>query len=297
MANDRNSCLSNSCLSMVSARPPWRPVSRLTQLAVVIALIAGNPDTAPAQTDYFNTDAGRPVRIEDAYAVERRAFEIQLAPLRLERSSGGRYQWGIEPELAYGILPRTHIEIGTPLAYVDGLDEGTAGLAGIDVSLFHNLNVETAVPAFAIVASGLLPAGHLGPDKAYGTLKAIMTRTFRWARVHVNGEYTIGDAEAESADTDTPEGSAVAELSRWMAGVAVDRTLPLRSLLLTAEVFAEEPLQESGDLRWNTGLGVRYQLSPRFNVDAGLGRRLTGDDQSWHVTFGAAVGVGLPWHP
>lgn len=268
----------------------------LARLAAVGTLALAIPGTALAQTDYYNTDAGRPIRVEDAYSVERRAFEIQLAPLRLERARGGRYLWGLEPELAYGILPRTHLEVGAPLAYVDGApEEQAAGLAGIDLSLFHNFNVETAIPAFAVVFGALLPAGHLGPDKAYGSMKAIVTRTFPWARFHVNGEYTIGESESETSTPDAENG--VAELSRWMAGVAVDRTFPLRSLLLTGEVYAEQPLSEDEDVRWNTGLGLRYQLSPRFNVDAGVGRRLTGDDRSWHLTFGAAVAFGLPWYP
>src|SRR4029453_3509588 len=66
------------------------------------------PAAAGAQTDYYNTDAGRPIRVEDAYPTERYGFELQLAPLRLERSRGGVYNWGVEPELAYGVLPRTH---------------------------------------------------------------------------------------------------------------------------------------------------------------------------------------------
>ena len=269
----------------------------VARVAAVGTLALAAAGTAHAQTDYYNTDAGRPIRVEDAYSVERRAFEIQLAPLRLERARGGRYLWGLEPELAYGILPRTHIEVGTPLAFRDGPPEDqTAGLAGVDVSLFHNFNVETTIPAFAVVVGASLPVGHLGPDKAYGSIKGIMTRTFRWARVHVNGEYTVGESESETPSTPDVE-SGAADLSRWMAGVAIDRTFPLRSLLLTGEVYAEQPLREDEDVRWNTGLGLRLQLSPRFNVDAGVGRRLTGDDRSWHVTFGAAVAFGLPWHP
>ncbi|HEU0076252.1 MAG TPA: hypothetical protein VFQ76_01310, partial [Longimicrobiaceae bacterium] len=71
-----------------------------------------------AQTDYYNTDKGRPVRVEDALPVERHAFELQLAPLRLERASGGVYSWELAPEIAYGILPRTQLEVGFPLALV-----------------------------------------------------------------------------------------------------------------------------------------------------------------------------------
>src|SRR5688572_25020887 len=86
-------------------------------IAGAAVLVATTP--AAAQTDYYNTDAGRPLQIEDAYAVERRAFEIQVAPLRLERSRDGVYNWGVEPELAFGVLPRTQIEIGFPFAFID----------------------------------------------------------------------------------------------------------------------------------------------------------------------------------
>ena len=82
-----------------------------------------------------------------------------------------------------------------------------------------------------------------------------------------------------------------------MAGLAVDRTFPLRALLVTGEVFAEKPVVEGEDVHWNAASGSRYQLNPRFHVDAGIGRRLTGDDQSWYMTFGAAVAFGLPWSP
>jgi len=267
------------------------------------AVLAITPHLASAQTDYYNTDAGRPVQIEDAYALERRGFEIQLAPFRLERSRRGVYNFGIEPEFSYGILPRTHIEVGAPFAFIDaGLGNRTAGLAGIDLSVMHNLNVETSIPALAVVASALLPAGSLAEDKAYGSVKGIVTRTiFSIARVHVNGQYTFGEKLPEIAEDGSearPQvGQQALELSRWLAGVAIDRTFPLSALLVTGEVYAQKPLREQEDVEWNTGVGLRYQLSPRLNVDGGIGRRLSGDDQSWYVTFGTAVAFGLPWRP
>ena len=249
---------------------------------------------ASAQTDYYNTDAGRPLQIEDAYSIERRAFEIQAAPLRLERSKGGLYHWGVEPELAYGILPRTNIEIGLPFAFIDAGEGATsAGLSGVHLSAFHNLNAETSIPALAVSATVLLPAGSLAADETYASVKGIMTRTFTWARFHVNGEYTFG-----SRISPTDEVSAgAAELSSWIGGLAVDRTFPLRSLLVTGEVYARDPIHTGEDLEWNTGVGLRYQLDPRFNIDGGIGRRLTGDDRGWYVTVGTAYAVGLPWRP
>jgi hypothetical protein len=258
---------------------------RIPGIAAVLALGAAAAP-ARAQTDYYNTDKGRPVQIEDAYPVERYAFELQLAPVRLERE-GGVYRWEVAPELAYGILPSTQLEVGFPLTFVDGGEDGERkGLSGIEVAALHNLNVETrTLPALAVAAEVLLPLGGLAPDETYTSLKAIATRTFPFARIHVNGQYTFGDEP-------TP-GNGVAEASRWMAGIAVDRAFPLRSLLLTADVFAEQPLDDGAALAWTGEAGFRYQTSPQFNVDFGMGRRFTGDEQGWFLTFGAAHAFAL----
>lgn len=244
---------------------------------------------AMAQTDYYNTDAGRPVLIEDAYPVELNAFELQAAPLRLERQRGGRYQWAIEPELAYGLLPRLQVEVGFPTAYVDhGSGERRLGLAGIDVSALYNLNVETeTLPALGLAADVVLPVGGFAPERAYLSGKGIMTRTFRFARVHVNGRYTFGAAPAGEAE------AGVEELSRWLAGIAVDRALPLRSMLVIGEVYAREPIEEAGELEWNAGAGVRVQWSPRLALDAGIGKVLTGEERSWYLTLGTAYAFAV----
>lgn len=254
---------------------------RIALAAAALATMAiGTP--IGAQTDYYNTDAGRPVRVEDAYPVERYAWEAQVAPLRLERHGDGDYRWEFEPEVAYGILPGTHVELGLPV--VHGEREGGRsgfGLAGIDLSLFHNLNVETrTLPALAVAAGAVLPVGGDAPDLVRPSVKGIATRTFPFARFHFNGEYTFGPA---------PEaGEIVGEASRWMAGVAVDRALPLRSALLIADAFVEEPLHAGEAPRWTVEAGARYQLDPYFALDAGVGRRLTGSEPGWFVTFGAA---------
>ena len=246
---------------------------------------------AAAQTDYYNTDAGRPILVEDASAIERRAVELQLAPLRLDRSRG-TYAWGIEPEIAVGLLPRTQFEIGAPLVHVDrGTGApGRTGLAGIEISALHSLNVETRLPALAVVADVLLPIGGLAPSRAWPSLKGIATRTLPWARFHVNAQYTFGEDAADAAG-DTGAG----ELSRWMGGVAVDRTFPLQSALVTAEVVARAPIHDGEETEWSSAAGARWQLSPRVATDAGAGYRFTGGDVGWFVTLGAAVAVGLPW--
>jgi hypothetical protein len=239
-----------------------------------------------AQTDYYNTDAGRPVRIEDAYPTERYAFELQLAPVRAERSGTGAYVWGIEPEIAYGILPRTHVELGVPLVAVDAPGApNRSGAAGVELSVLHNLNAETAgLPAFGIAAHALLPAGAFGPDRAIASAAALVTRTFPLVRVHANARYTFAGARDAGSGLET---------SQWLAGLAVDRTMPLRSMLVTAEAFAEQPLDEREPVAWTIGAGLRTQRSPRLAVDAGVGRRVTGADTGWYVTAGAAYAFAI----
>lgn len=247
------------------------------------------PLSLNGQTDYFNIDHGRPVVVEDAYPTERYAFELQLAPVRLERGQGGGYRWGIEPELAYGVLPRTQIEVSFPLVFVDRPGASEAGLAGIRLSVLRNLNVETeGVPALGLAADVLLPVGEFAPDRAYPSLKAIATRSFSFARFHVNGQATFGSAPDPSEDLEAP----AHELSRWQAGVAIDKTFPLKSALVIADLVARQPIEEEEDVEWTAEAGVRTQLSPRLALDAGFGRTLTGE-RTWFVTFGAAYAFAV----
>ncbi|MBA3656891.1 MAG: transporter [Gemmatimonadaceae bacterium] len=245
-----------------------------------------------AQTDYYNTDTGRPVQIEDAYATERYAFEFKVPSIQLERANGGTYSWGLEPEIGYGIAPRTSVEISLPLAYREAGGRGSSsGVAGLELSVFHNLNMETqSFPAFGLRADVVLPVGRLGPERTYTSAKAIMTRTFSRARLHVNGQYTFG-ASPDNPRSGTESGAR--EISRWLTGVAIDRTFPLKSTLLIADLYARQPIDESEDADFNLGTGIRYQVSPSFLLDGGVGRRLNGPDQGWAATFSATYAFAL----
>ena len=268
-----------------AARPSG--AARAVLLGALFASLAAPP--ALSQTDYYNTDAGRPVTVEDASPVERRAFEIQAAPLRLERARPGVYTWTFEPELAYGILPRTQLEVGLPVAFVDaGIAGRRSGLTGIDLSVLHNLNLETSIPALAIAADVLLPAGNLGPDRAYASVRGIATRTLSWARFHANVGYTFGESPNAASNE-------MIEVPRWLAGVAIDRAFPLRSTLVTAELLARQPIHDDEDVEWSVGGGIRRQLTVHWAVDGGVGRQLTGSSGTWYATFGTAFAFGLPW--
>lgn len=283
-------------MSLTAARRLRRVAGRLLP-ALSLAGATMVPVRVPAQANFYNTDRGRPLQIEDAYAVDRYAFDLRLAPVRIERGRGGAYSLAAEPELAFGILPRTQLEIGVPLAYVNRpkAAERVAGAAGVELSLLYNLNTETAtLPALAVAADVVTPGGPLGPEFVYPSVKGIATRTYRLLRVHVNGQYTYSDRSRDSVSAARGAGSGVGVLSRWLAGVAVDRALPLRSLLVGAEGYARQPLAAGSPVQWNAGLGLRYQLTPRVALDAGAGARLTGDNSRWFFTLGSAYAFGLP---
>ena len=249
-----------------------------------LALMAAAPPPLQAQTDYYNTDRSRPTRIEDAHATELYAFELKVAPLRIEQEEdGGFSRWSLLPEAAYGIFPRTSVEVGLPIA---ALGEGTTGISGIELSAFHNLNVETrTLPALAVRGDLELPVGSLGPDRVVPSLTGIMTRTYSAARLHINGRYTFGPTEEPTPDAVHSEG-------RWLAGLAVDRVFPLRALLLIGELYAVEPMAAEEDLHWTAGAGIRYQINPFLAVDGGIGRTFTANP-GWHLTIGSALHLGV----
>jgi len=257
------------------------------------ALLA--PTAAVAQTDYFNTDRGRPLQTQDALAIERYALELQAAPLRWSRAAGPHVVWAVEPELAYGILPRTQLEIGLPFYFTDGFDAGSrGGIGAVHLSVMHVLNVETlGFPAMALEAGVAIPAGRFGASDLYTTLGAIATRTMAVGRVHVNAEFTQGNGiAATDRRWEESRSAGLEELSRWKAGVAVDRALPLRSMLLGAELVASRSMRDGADVDWNTAAGVRWQLAPQWAVDGGIGRSF-GNSREWSLTVGAAWSFGL----
>jgi hypothetical protein len=271
---------------------------------VALALLAAPQARLHAQTDYYNTDRGRPIQIEDAYATERHAFELKLAPARVEWAEGTA-SWGLEPEIAYGLLPRTHVELGVPIAFTDaGSGARRNGVAGLELSLMHNLNTETrTLPALGLRADVLAPVGPLAPDRTYASLTGMVTRTFRWGRIHANGQVTAGRAPSFTAsplsvgafafEASDDRARNAESVSRWLAGAAVDRTFPLRSLLLTAELYARRPIVASADLEVIAGVGMRMQATPTLALDAGLGRRLDANAGPWYVTFGSAYAFAL----
>lgn len=269
--------------------------SKRGRYALQVGLVLVIPAIASAQTDYFNTDRGRPFHVQDATAIERLAFELQLAPAHWSRGRSGRDVWSVEPELAYGILPRTQVGVGVELSHVpavNGLRQINA--TALHVGALHALNVESlTLPAVAVNAALDVPFGTFSNRRAFPTVGVVVTRTWSLGRIHANADVGLAAEEPASPDVCGPQDPlAPHDQSRWLVGVAVDRALALRSMLIGAEVTARRPLLSGSEVEWSAAGGVRWQLGPRLSLNAGVGRSF-GFAREWSITFGAARSLGF----
>jgi hypothetical protein len=252
-------------------------------LAVGAALTGGS---LAAQIDYRNLDEGRPVRTEDAYPVERYAFELSL-PYEYANELGEGRRHLVVPELGWGALPNTMVGVQLPFA---ALDEGTAGgtdrgFAGPRLFAFYNVNTEgTALPALAVRTDVALPVGDLAGDATRVALTGIATRSWGRTRAHLNGSIGLGSDAGATTVHDVPD---------WAASVAVDHTFLRRSLLVLGELGARRAVG-GAPTEVSLAFGGRLQLTPTVVLDAGLERRLTsdaGDDLG--LTIGLSHAFGL----
>ena len=148
---------------------------------------------AGAQTQYYNLDAGRPGRVEDAEVTARYSLGIDLAPLSVERLSGGTTRLRAEPKLTYGVLPFTDVELRLPIVRVapptgSGARPAT-GLAGVALGGLHAFNLETpSLPALAAGGEIAFPVGGaLAAPHASFLGKVVATKTTSIGRFHFNG--------------------------------------------------------------------------------------------------------------
>ena len=222
------------------------------------------------------------MRVEDAVAIPRYALDLYLAPDW--RASGAAAGWALRPGLAFGLVPRTQIEIDVPIHLGRGTS-GSPALSGVRLAAQHNLNVERrAVPAMGLEAAMLFSAGDV--VNAHPSLKGIATKAFRWGRVNASSEALFGDEPATSA--------ARADLARWESGVSVDRTLVRRAALIGAELVARQPLERADAAQWRGALGTASQLTPGLTLGAAVGYAFAGSPQGWSVSAALTQRLAVP---
>ena len=252
---------------------------RTLLLAGALALVA---TALPAQTDYRNLDDERPVRSEDAWALEFRAWEWMM-PFHYARHTG-RGEVEFTPEVMWGAFPNGLVGLKLPFRASDRLGEAAA--AGPRLFALLSLNAETPhAPGIALRADAILPGGGASGDGVLMVGKAIATRTWGRLRTHANASLALGRAE------DAPEADAP---GRWSASVAADWTMMRQSTLLIAELYTARPLGLS-EQHWEVGLGFRRQMTPSLVLDAGVAHGLrTGDGLALTMGFSRTFALGTP---
>jgi hypothetical protein len=262
-------------------------VARRIPKWLVIVAVGGLPvwpSQAHAQIDYRNLDDDRPTLVEDAYPVERYAFEF-LAPWRYSRDRFGGTVHAFTPEIEYGLFRNAHLGIKLPIAGASEPGGRDWGISGLRIFALYNFNTETRLlPALSLRSDLTLPVGSLAGEGTRVTVKAIATRSWGVYRLHLNGAYTFGRDRPLAAT----EGA-----NKWWAGAAVDRTLYRRSMLIIGEVYALRELS-ADPVELNATLGVRLQLTPYMVFDAGVARRLKTTGPDLELTAGFSRAFALP---
>ena len=258
-------------------------------LAVGLALSAGAP-CAHSQADYRNLDPGRPIAVEDAQPIEYRAFETQDGIPRFARQHAGQwliawdadFKWGIAKDLQFGYS-------GNTLIAVHKAGRTVVTSSDQQVSLLYNFNQESPNwPAFAIRPELSIHGGGQGSQHEHGAVKWIVTKTLGENRLHFNASWTVGPNEMAGRGSEL--------VSRFFYGGAYERTLPLKFMVLLADIYARKPIDNS---RTEVVLevGTRLQVSPTWVVDAGIstGKLRPSVGPDFGFTFGLSHSFSLRW--
>jgi Putative MetA-pathway of phenol degradation len=232
----------------------------------ILAALVLVPVSAVA-VDHKNLDEGRPLRLEDAYAISTGEVAVEVgAGLTLRRRGTDRGFFPIE--LLYGALPNFQIGVGTTLSTDPReIDEPTKS-GDLRIGALYNLNQETLVmPAFGVKLEVELPTGvdSKGVDIE---AKAIVTKSFERLSVHLNAAYLF------LTDSGRGERDGRYELVLG-ASYPVGAPRSTRATLV-ADIFTEQSTHRGESNVVGTELGIRYQLTPSIVWDVGVGTEFAG---------------------
>ncbi len=258
--------------------------------ASMVILLSG---MVSAQEDFRSLDAGRPLKVTDAYPKKYLEWEFQSG-LRGAWAEGGRRSLEGLFELETGLF--RNFEIGTSLELATRSDgtSTTTGFEALEIDALYNFKHEGWTwPAVAVQTAVTAPAGGdlSREDWAWGA-DLILTRSFASRlRIHVNGGYLVA-SEVDGNDY-------------WRGGLAFDIPLGFSSRLIAGDLYAEIPVNTGATRVW-AELGSRIQVSNVTVLDVGLATRLDEwDDGAANIAlivgfsraFGIGGLVGVPEYP
>ncbi len=256
-----------------------------------LLLLAASAAPLSAQEDFRSLDLERPTKLEDAFPLKYREWEVEVGARGAAADSGS----GIlgRAEFKSGLFLNGEAGIEVAAGFQDAGDTAggaatdgttTSGIESVAAHLLYNLRHQTwRGPAVALRLDVMTPGtGSLGRGGWAGGLKGMVTRSFGHLRAHANGGYVVA-ADADAGDY-------------VQLGLALDHPLGLFSKLLIGDVYLEIPTQ-AGRARVWAELGSRWQIGNRSVLDFGLATRLDEwgvGNANLELTLGLSRVFGIP---
>ncbi len=255
---------------------------RIVTVSVLTLLVL-----APSEVfaiDHGNLDAGRPLRLEDAYTIADGEIAIEGgARFTLQRRGSNQ---GVFPvEVLYGAYPNLQLSIGTSLS-TDPRDVDDRPKSGdLQVSALYNFNQETiSLPAFAVGLGVDTPTGVQA--HGYGIdVKGIITKSIGRLSLHLNAGYEF----LISTPREDRDGRYQLSLGASYPIAAPQFT----RATLVGDVFAEQSTQRSEPPFVGIEIGLRYQLTPRMVWDVGVGTEFAGPAHRSDLFLTTGVSFGF----
>ena len=255
----------------------------MRRVAIGAVLVLASAVNAVA-LDHKNLDAGRPLRIEDAYAISTGEIALEAgAGFTLDRQDDARGRFPVE--LLWGALPNLQLGVGSTLVTDPRSVEEPGRSGDLAVSALYNLNQETLwMPAFGVKLEVELPTGvrSSGVDVE---VKGIVTKSIERLSFHLNaaGVFTGDPGDDERG-------------ARWelVLGASYPLGAPRYTrLTLVTDVFAEQAHRNGESDTVGAEVGLRYQLTPRLVWDVGIGTEFAGPGDRSRLLFTTGLSFGF----
>jgi Putative MetA-pathway of phenol degradation len=238
-------------------------IKSLLMSVLVVALATGEVYAI----DHTNLDEGRPLRLEDAYAIADGEIALEAGGgFTVQRRGSNR---GVFPaEILYGAYPNLQLGVGTTLSTGPRDIDDRPKSGDLRVSALYNFNQETiSLPALALKVGVDTPTG-VGAQ-GYGIeLKGIITKSIERLSLHLNAGYEF----LTLASRGERDGRYKLALG---ASYQIGAPQFTRATLV-GDIFAEQSMRRGEPTFVGVEVGVRYQLTPRIVWDVGIGTEFAG---------------------
>jgi len=214
--------------------------------------------------DHRNLEENHPTRIEDAYPIAYRSFELQTRGGYERNGEFGKDIGSAEFELKWGAFKNAHLVLGLPFQFGNEVEPDQNG----DVILegLYNFNVETHYfPALTLKSELLLPGGADSNGVGF-ELMGIATKGWGNNRFHLNAGYHRNNG-ADSLE----------KTHLYRLGIAFDRPINLDHLFV-ADFFIDQSALKGDEPIYSFLAGVRKQINPWSVLNLGIGHGFGGQE-------------------